>query len=84
VVFHNLLQDVRFADDQGMVANIEKRLQKITDRVNDTAKAYDLKINVDKTKVMKVSRTGGETKYKDRWTEGRATESIQVLGRLDH
>jgi hypothetical protein len=55
-----LLRDVRFADDQGMVANTEKGLQKIMDRLNDTAKAFDMKINVDKTKVMKVSRNGGE------------------------
>ena len=27
--------------------------------LNDTAKAYDMKINVNKTKVMKVSRIGG-------------------------
>ena len=40
-----LLQDVRFADDQGMVANTEKGLQKIMDRLNDTAKAFDMKIN---------------------------------------
>ena len=45
-----LLRDVRFADDQGMVANTEKGLQKIMDRLNDTAKAFDMKINVDKTK----------------------------------
>ena len=56
----NLLRDVRFSDDQGMVANTEKELQKITDRLNDTAKAYDMKINVDKTKVMEVSRDEGE------------------------
>ena len=37
-----------------------KGLQKIMDRLNDTAKAFDMKINVDKTKVMKVSRNGGE------------------------
>ena len=43
-----------------MVTNTEKGLQKIMDRVNDTAKAYDMKINVDKTKVMKVSRNRGE------------------------
>ena len=43
-----LLRDVRFADDQGLVANTEKGLQKIMDRLNDTSKAYDVKINRDK------------------------------------
>ena len=53
------MRDIRFADDQGMVASTEKGLQKIMDRLNETAKAYDMKINVNKTKVMKVSRNGG-------------------------
>ena len=44
----DLLRDVRFADDQGMVENTEKGLQKIMDRLYDTAKAYDVKINIDK------------------------------------
>ena len=54
------LRDVRFADDQGMMANTENGLGKIMDILNDTAKAYDMMISVDKTKVMKVSRNGGE------------------------
>ena len=54
-----LLRDVRFADDQGMVASTEKGLKKIMDRLNDTAKLYEMKINVKKTKVMRVSRNAG-------------------------
>jgi len=45
---------VRFADDQEMVANTG--LQKIMDRLNDTVKSYDMKINVNKAKVMRVGR----------------------------
>ncbi len=29
------------------------------DRLNDTAKSYDININVNKTEVMKVGRNGG-------------------------
>ena len=47
---------VRLADDQVILANTEKRLQKIMDRLNDTAKAYETKSNVAKRKVMKLSR----------------------------
>ena len=56
-----LLRDVRFADDidEGMVTSTEKGLQKIMDRLNDTVKSHDLKINVNKTKVIKVIRYGG-------------------------
>jgi len=80
-----LLRDVRFADDQGMVANTEKGLQKIMDRLNDTAKAFDMKINVDKTKVMKVSRNGGEINI---IIDGQKVEQVSkfkyLIGRLDH
>ena len=43
-----LLQDVRFADDQSIVANTEKRLEILMYRLSDTAKTYDMKINVKK------------------------------------
>src|SRR6218665_1727726 len=51
-----LMKDVRFADDQGMVAAAEGGLQKLMDGLNRTAKEYDMKVNIKKTKVMKVSR----------------------------
>src|SRR6218665_2092002 len=53
-----LVKDVRFADDQGMVAGSEGGLQKLMDGLNRTAKEYDMKVNIKKTKVMKVSRKG--------------------------
>lgn len=51
-----LLRDIRFADDQGMVGRSEKELQSIMDNLNGKAAEYDMKINVKKTKVMVVSR----------------------------
>ena len=54
------LKDVRFADDQGMVASTEQGLQKVMNRLNETAKRYDMKINVKKTKVVVVSREEGK------------------------
>ena len=55
-----LIQDVRFADDQGMIASTENGLQKIMDKLNATAENFGMKINTKKTKVMKVSRNVGE------------------------
>jgi hypothetical protein len=57
----NLLKDVRFADDQGMIAGIEFGLQKIMDGLYITALKYDMKINIKKTKVMRVSIEEEET-----------------------
>ena len=53
-----LVKDVRFTDDQGMVAGSEGGLQKLMDGLNRTAKAYDMKVKIKKTKVMKVLRKG--------------------------
>jgi hypothetical protein len=56
-----LISDVRFADDQGMVDSTEDGLQRLMDRLNETAKKYDMKINVKKTKTMVVSKSGEGT-----------------------
>jgi hypothetical protein len=55
-----IVRDVRFADDQGMIASTEAGLQKIMDKLNLTAKKYEMKINVAKTKAMVISKTGGK------------------------
>src|SRR5919106_4121377 len=54
-----LITDIRFADDQGMVDSTEEGLQRTMDRLNKTAKEYGMKINVKKTKTMVVSKKGG-------------------------
>src|SRR6476619_336517 len=55
-----LIKDVKYADDQGMVANTEAGLQSLMDSLITTEKHYDMKINIKKTKAMVVSRNGGE------------------------
>ena len=70
-----LLKDVKFADDQGMVAQTEKGLQTIMDALNKTGKEYDMKINVKKTKVMRVCRNGSKR-------EGGNSINILIEGQL--
>ena len=57
-----LVEDVRFANDQGMVASTAKGLQTLMDRLVEVAhrKDYNMRVNVKKTKVMRVSRKGGK------------------------
>jgi hypothetical protein len=50
------VRDVRFADDQAMVASTEEGLQTIMNKLNETAKTYDMKINVKKTKTMIITK----------------------------
>ena len=54
-----LVKDVIFADDQGMVAGTGQGLQIVMDGLTETAKKYDMKINVKKTKSVVVSREEG-------------------------
>ena len=46
IVGGQVMSDVRFADDQGMVASTENGLQKLMNKLNETAKKINMKINV--------------------------------------
>ena len=61
IVGGQLLKDVRFADDQGMVSSKEIGLQRLMDALNTKANEFGMKINVKKTKTMVVSKSGIET-----------------------
>ena len=51
---------IRFADDQGMVATTENGLQKLMNKLNEIAKKFKMKMNLQKTKAMMVYRDGGD------------------------
>src|SRR6476469_5864665 len=78
-----LIKDLKYADDQGMVANTEAGLQSLMDSLNTTAKHYDMKSNIKKTKAMVVSRNRGERVNKT--VEGQSIEQVskfRYLGSL--
>ena len=54
-----MVSDVRFADDQGMVAGTEMGLQRLMNKLNDTAENFGMKINIQKTKTIVVRWDGG-------------------------
>ena len=62
-----LVRDVRFADDQAMLDETESGLQIVMDRLSHTAEDYGMKINVKKTKVMKISKKVGGIVNKGWW-----------------
>ena len=45
-----IIRDVRFADNQSMIAGTERGLQILMTKRNNTAKKYNLKINIQKNK----------------------------------
>src|SRR5437870_12780973 len=75
-----LIKDVRFANNQGMIAKSEAGLQKIMDGLNSASPEYGMKINIKKTKVMKVSKVGGEVNITINGTKIEQVESFKYLG----
>ena len=53
------MKAVRFADDQAMVAATQKGLPEIMTVLHDTSQEYGMRINMKKTKVMRISRKEG-------------------------
>ena len=51
-----LLQTVKSADDLVLMAKKEKVLQGMIDKLIETGRYYGMEINVEKTKVMRISR----------------------------
>src|SRR6476661_5696987 len=54
-----LIKDVKYANDQGMVANTEAGLQSLMASLNTTGKVYDRRIKIKKIKEMVVGKKGG-------------------------
>jgi len=52
------MKDIRFADDQVVIAETEEGLQKLVDSLHTTIGRYNMKMNIKKTKVMRISRNG--------------------------
>ena len=74
-----LFKDVRFADDQGMVAGREAGLQKIMNSPHFTATKYGMKLNIKKTKVMRVSRDAGKVNIMNNGTKIEQVKSFKYL-----
>ena len=44
IVGGQVMSDVRFADDQGMVASTKNGLQKLMNKLNETAKKFNMRM----------------------------------------
>jgi hypothetical protein len=56
----HLIQAVRYADDQAMTANSTEGLQNIMTKLNNVVESYGMRINKNKTKVMKIGKGANE------------------------
>lgn len=55
-----LIPALRFADDQAMIADSQKTLQELMDRLAAVSDNYGMRINIKKTKVMVISKVEGK------------------------
>jgi len=70
------------ADDQAVTANTEKDLQKILDETSKVLKEYGMKINIKKTKVMKIERQPSTTKITVDGEILQQVEEFKYLGSI--
>ena len=52
-----IINKIRFADDTAIIAKTQKELQDMVNRLVDTRRKYCMEINIDKSQVMRVSRS---------------------------
>ena len=51
-----IIQTVKYADDLVLMAKKEMVLQGMIDKLNEIGRCYGMEMNVEKTKVMRISR----------------------------
>ena len=55
-----IIHTVKYADDLVLLAKEENMLQDMIDKLIETGRCYGMEINVEKTKVMRISRQPGQ------------------------
>ena len=58
IIGGKLIKEIQFADDKGILASTQERLQKLMSSLDLVADLYGKKISIKKTKVMKVTTLG--------------------------
>jgi len=61
-----IIHTVKYADDLVLLAKEEKVLQDMIDKLIETGRCYGMEMNVEKTKVMRISRQPSPVKNNDR------------------
>ena len=73
------LNELLFADDQSLAHESEERLQEHTSSLNSICEEYDMKISINKTETMKVSRTPGTLNIKINDTNLKQSSNILAV-----
>ena len=59
-----IINKVRFGDDAAIIARTQEELQDMVNRFVDTGRKYDMEINIDKSQVMRISRSNESLQIK--------------------
>ena len=76
------LNELLFADDQSLAHESEERLQENTSILNSTCEENYMKISINKTETMKVSRTPGTLNIKINDTNLKQAKEFNYLGSI--
>lgn len=68
------MRNIKYADDQAVVADSILKLQNMVENINEAGKRFGMKINVGKTKVMKI---GKEEERMNVVIEGQTLEQVK-------
>jgi len=71
-----IIHTVKYADDLVLLVTEEKVQQGMTDKLTEIGGCYGMKINVEKTKVMRISRQPFQVKI---MTDQKQLENVQTF-----
>ena len=72
------IKDIRFADDQVVLAETEEGLQRLMDALHNSIGKYSMKMNIKKTKSMRISRSEEDINIQINGT--RIEQTFKYLG----
>ena len=75
-----IINKVRFADDTAIIAKTQEELQDMVNRLVDTGRKYDMEINIDKSQVMRASRSNESLRIKVDNRELKEVKHFKYLG----
>jgi len=77
-----IIHTVRYADDLVLLAKEGKVLQDMVDKLTETGRCYGMEMNVEKTKVMRISRQPSPVKIMINQKQLENVESFKYLGSI--
>ena len=82
IIGGQIIQTVKYADKLVLMAKEETVLQDMIDKLTEIVRCYGMEMNVEKTKVMKISRQPSPVKIMIDQKQLENVECFKYLGRI--